>query len=413
MKQKGNPQTKDDFSWFNNGDGDGGPDHPNEAPVFEKELNGTHADTLSERGGERRTMEKPKPELKVELQKPKEVPPEPQKEPVQPVAVKTASKTSSAIYDAKIHKYIPEKDKISLRKRKPVKEIIEKPVLRSSSGESNSDSDDDAVKTTAKKTESSGPKNKLLVLMMMLFEGSDLTLDLIESLSREEKYILSSLVLRKFNIKMQPTASSSQIVHSINSQRELSKAKRLEENYKLVFKKALKFLLKKFKKTNDIRGKKCELELQFYKFYFEEVFKRDRLEEEMGINNDGKNFKGQTLFNPKTINSRYVSNIMKSQIFQSHFEDFLENQFITDYNKTREFKIQKVVEKCYECYNKKKGGGFEEVQRYIEQNPKCKLPWSNNELVSARESVKQLLINKLKREEQEREKDKGVPGQNS
>jgi hypothetical protein len=316
-----------------------------------------------------------------------------------PLASKTASKQSTAIYDSQIHQYNTENDNISIRKRKPIRsvDVSDLNALHAASVPDGK-GPDSGGKTNGKALQDSAVlKNKLLALMMSLFRGHDLKLEQIDALSKEEKYILSSLVLRKFNIKMNPVAANPTILTSINSQRQLSKNKRLEENYKLVFKKALKYLLRKFKKYNEVKGKKNDLEQQFYKFYFEEVFKSEGIEVEMGIDPESNTFKGQNLFNPKTINSRYVTNIMKSGLFKAHFEDFLENQFVTDYNKSREFKIQKVVEKCYECFNKKKGGGYEEVQKYIEQNPKCKLPWSDTELVSAKESVKQLLANKLKK----------------
>lgn len=330
--------------------------------------------------------------------------------PIQPSIVKTkkerivvgskvSSKQSTTIYDSQIHQYNTEQDNISIRKRKPIRsvDVSDLSALHASVTPDLKSSETGGKHNGKPISDASVQKNKLLSLMMTLFKGLDLKLEQIDALTKEEKYILSSLVLRKFNIKMNPTSPNPTILQAINSQRQLSKNKRLEENYKLVFKKALKYLLRKFKKYNEVKGKKNDLEQQFYKFYFEEVFKSEGIEVEMGIDPESNTFKGQNLFNPKTINSRYVTNIMKSGLFKAHFEDFLENQFVTDYNKSREFKIQKVVEKCYECFNKKKGGGYEEVQKYIEQNPKCKLPWSDSELISARESVKQLLANKLKK----------------
>jgi hypothetical protein len=317
------------------------------------------------------------------------------------VGGKPTPKQSTAIYDSQIHQYNTVDDNISIRKRKPMRsiDVADLNTLHTSMQPDGKPAENGGKPNGKPTPESAVQKNKLLALMMSLFRGLDLKIEQIEALSKEEKYILSSLVLRKFNIKMNPTAANPTVLQAINSQRQLSKNKRLEENYKLVFKKALKYLLRKFKKYNEVKGKKNDLEQQFYKFYFEEVFKSEGIEVEMGIDPESNTFKGQNLFNPKTINSRYVTNIMKSILFKAHFEDFLENQFVTDYNKSREFKIQKVVEKCYECFNKKKGGGYEEVQKYIEQNPKCKLPWSDTELVSARESVKQLLANKLKKAE--------------
>jgi DNA-dependent RNA polymerase auxiliary subunit epsilon len=290
-----------------------------------------------------------------------------------------------------------ENKSMNLQKRKPTRSVdlgdlktINNPYVEAKV--------DSVVSTRKAKEVPANNKNKLLDLMMRLFQGDPLYEDHIERLSLDEKYILSSLVKRKFGITVQIKETNRKIADVINVQKEMAKSKRLEENYKLVFKKALKYLMKKFKKIGDVKAKKTDLEHQFYSAYFEEVFKRENLESEMGIRYEGKTFKGQALFNPKTINTKYVSNIMKSNRFHTDFTEFLEHHFLDDYKKTRQFKIQKVVEKCYECFGKKKGsGGFDEVQKYIEHNPKCKLPWSDIELVHARDSVKMLLYNKVKK----------------
>lgn len=298
-------------------------------------------------------------------------------------------KPQTSVYDSRFHQYSREKDKIMLRKRPPARSVDQADLKYIENGlDSSDDSDDRPAKTV-------GEKNKLLILMMALFEGKDLKVAQIEALSKEERHILASLVQRKFGIKFAPTESTSNITSIINRERHNSKAKRLEENYKLVFKKALKYLLRKFKRHHEVRGKKSDLELGFYKHYFEEAFKKDGVEEEMGLDPNSSNFKSQSLFNPKTINSKYVTNVLKSKLFLQNFQDFLGNHFMTDYNKSREYKIQKVVEKCYECFTKKNRGGYEEVQKYVEKNPKCKLPWSDQELEAARKCVRELIEKKL------------------
>ena len=50
----------------------------------------------------------------------------------------------------------------------------------------------------------------------------------------------------------------------------------------------------------------------------------------------------QNLFNPKTINARYVQNVTKSDLFLKDFNIYLDKDFIADYSKSREFKIGKV-----------------------------------------------------------------------
>ena len=295
----------------------------------------------------------------------------------------------TVIYDSKFHQYSRNNDKLTLRKRKPTRSVDIADLKYYNEG---SDFSDDSESRPQKPI---GEKNKLLVLMMTLFEGKDLRSQQIDSLTLQERQILASLVQRKFTIKFGPTDTPSNIASAINNQRHHSKPKRLEENYKLVFKKALKYLLRKFKRHHEVKGKKPDLELGFYRFYFEEAFKRDGVEEEMGLDPTSAIFKSQSLFNPKTINSKYVTNVLKSKDFLTHFQDFLENHFLTDYNKSREYKIQKVVEKCYECFTKKNKGGEEDVKKYVEKNPKCKLPWSDQELIAARKCVRELIEKKL------------------
>lgn len=97
-----------------------------------------------------------------------------------------------------------------------------------------------------------------------------------------------------------------------------------------------------------------------------------------------------SLFNPKTINSRYIRKISKSEKFISDLMLYIHRSFLDDYCRTREFKISKVLEKCYEHLESKKEGKRKVVE-YIEVNAKCKLPWTDRELKKAQESVIQLL----------------------
>jgi len=103
----------------------------------------------------------------------------------------------------------------------------------------------------------------------------------------------------------------------------------------------------------------------------------------------------QNLFNPKTINAKYVQNVTKSENFLADFKNYLDKEFIKDYSKTIDFKIGKVIEKCYELISKKRNG-INNVKEYVEENPKCKLPWTHRELDAARNSVMDLIENKLK-----------------
>jgi hypothetical protein len=86
---------------------------------------------------------------------------------------------------------------------------------------------------------------------------------------------------------------------------------------------------------------------------------------------------------------------MKSNVFLKDFNQYLDKDFMEDYAKSREYKISKVLEKCYDYLEKKKSGSVK-VKDYIENNPKCKLPWSDKELLVAQNSVNMLLNIKIK-----------------
>lgn len=190
--------------------------------------------------------------------------------------------------------------------------------------------------------------------------------------------------------------SNEDICAKINSERNNAKAKRLEENYKLVFKKALKFLLNDFKSKNKLKLRKYELEQQFYNFYFKEIFEKEGINDFVYLNGGKEKRKkgGQCLFNPKTINIKYVVSIMKSKAFFDDFVEYVNENFIDDYETTINFKIGKVLEKC-SSYLEEGDKGYAEVKEYIELNSKCKLPWSTHELEIAKQSVMHLLNDKL------------------
>jgi len=60
---------------------------------------------------------------------------------------------------------------------------------------------------------------------------------------------------------------------------------------------------------------------------------------------------------------------------------YLKEEFVADYAKSRDYKISKVLEKCYEYLEKK--NGVAKMKEYIEKNKKCKLPWTDKELKDA------------------------------
>jgi len=84
-------------------------------------------------------------------------------------------------------------------------------------------------------------KGGLLGLVLLLFNNQEIYESDMLQLNIDDKVILQSLLKRKFNIEMDYKWNDKTFISTINRDKGNSKSKRLEENYKLVFKKALKF----------------------------------------------------------------------------------------------------------------------------------------------------------------------------
>ena len=149
-----------------------------------------------------------------------------------------------------------------------------------------------------------------------------------------------SLQKRKFGIEIVAKWPDQQIVNKINEDRVKAKSKRLEENYKLVFKKALKFLLSRYKKLNKLKCRKVELEKKFFNYYFSKICEEtgNTMETFLFVMKDNEKV-SQNLFNPKTINAKYVQTVTKSELFLGDFNVYLDKDFLIDYSKSREFKM--------------------------------------------------------------------------
>lgn len=82
---------------------------------------------------------------------------------------------------------------------------------------------------------------------------------LLSSLPEEERAILKSLLKRKFDFKLS-SWEDPYLLDRLNKKLHNLKKKRLEENYKLVFKRGLKFMLNRFKASKGSKLKKAEYE---------------------------------------------------------------------------------------------------------------------------------------------------------
>ena len=64
-------------------------------------------------------------------------------------------------------------------------------------------------------------------------------------------------------------------------------------------------------------------EIAFFDFYFEDTKKPINILPK-GVKQSIKSV-ANAFFNPKNVNKQYISEVIKSSLFKSHFQDFLEN----------------------------------------------------------------------------------------
>lgn len=169
------------------------------------------------------------------------------------------------------------------------------------------------------------------------------------------------------------------------------KGKRLEENYKMIFKSAFKHLSSRFRISTKGKRSKSD-EASFYAYYFSE--KSDTvdipLESFFHPNRKLKSIAGKAGANQKTMNSKYLENLMTSKKFCSDLMDYLDKKFVSSYEDKRLVKIESFVDKVKTKFLEVETPNLEELKYYLERNSKCKLPWSNYELKIAKQNVLQL-----------------------
>lgn len=97
----------------------------------------------------------------------------------------------------------------------------------------------------------------------------------------------------------------------------------------------------------------------------------------------------------------YARNFIKSESFFSDFTQYLEDIFMMRECLLRDEKIKIVIDKCYHIFSDMKlyktntKVGLENIKKYLEKNSKCKLPWTDNEIRTAKNCVKDLIEKKL------------------
>lgn len=247
------------------------------------------------------------------------------------------------------------------------------------------------------------PADSFLILMKVLnhiFEGKSLSDKDLAFLSKPELTLLSAFFSKKCKVSFSCHDKLTKIAELINSHKSAYKHKRNEENYKLVFKKAIKHLTKTYKKNfPETRGDKKKLLLGFYKHYFRDDFIKLGLEREYELprhdeNKLVENF-SSLIYNPKTVNPKYISMVALSKTFITDFLAYINDHFMQDYTRSRYNKVERILDNCKDIVKlAAHSGNHRDLIEKVERNPRFKLPWYDDELTKALSCVKSYLIGK-------------------
>ena len=185
-------------------------------------------------------------------------------------------------------------------------------------------------------------------------------------------------------------------------------AKRREEKQKLFFKSALKFIENRFmtelsRANNGMKKKDMNSEI-FYATYFDKVAREKGLDIAAFYPPNQRRGGGRS--DIKSFNLRYIELLLSSKRFIEETLQFLEEEFVQNYSKSRYKKIDKIIEHATDVFDQtlrqfmKNRDQTQEnfmdlLQRRLQDllinNPKSKLPWSNAELNEAKEFALQTI----------------------
>ena len=99
------------------------------------------------------------------------------------------------------------------------------------------------------------------------------------------------------------------------------------------------------------------------------------------------------IFNPKTVNPKYISMVAHSPSFLADVVVYLNTRFIQEYRKSRYYKLDRIITTCFSDVLDDPSN-FSRVKESIQNNPRFKIPWYDDELNKAVRGVQTYLVNK-------------------
>ena len=209
------------------------------------------------------------------------------------------------------------------------------------------------------------------------------------NISEPELKILKAILSRKYNYKalyLYPAKDLLNTLHKIDICRS---SKRLEENYKFVLSRCIKYLKKQLPQAKSRKIGKKEFDHYFYQFYFGDLCKDNNASlEEFQLAKCSNSF----VFKTKTISEDYIAGLARSRLFTKECLKYMNHQLHVDYIIEMDSKIGKLVEGWEKAYlaSNCKPKFLEDVVQNILKSQRFKLPWVKVEVETAIESIRSI-----------------------
>lgn len=187
---------------------------------------------------------------------------------------------------------------------------------------------------------------------------------------------------------------SSELLEAINSALTDHKStKRVEENNKFIYKYTMKYMKKLYFLKHNLKNSQPN-EQSFYEHYFKQTAETMRVPLEHFYDPLYKTLNKNPAF--KTINNKYLKLIFSSTAFKNEFFEFVKVSFAETYCEMVPNKLNKFFKKLRNDLNNMKNSctSDELVNDFaikLQKNRKCKLPWTNREVICAVNQFKCLI----------------------
>ena len=162
-------------------------------------------------------------------------------------------------------------------------------------------------------------------------------------------------------------------------------AKRIEERKKFVYKLTLKKLKKEFY-DSELYKSHLHSRDNFYRYYFDTLAQQKDLAIENFFDPLNQQNKDRVY---RTLSNLYLALIFESPRFKHDFLLYMQSEnFVTDYQKSIDKKIEKLLLKWEELLEKETQEliVMKNITEYFTYNRQCKLPWTAEEITHAARS---------------------------